>query len=732
MLKSLVNELRRRNVFRVAFVYLIAGWVIMQIADVMFPALNVPPWATSLLAAFLLLGLPIALILAWAFEITPEGLKRETDVVRDESITPVTARRIDYIIIGLLAVGLVYALYLREPEQAPATSVAETGPPSIAVLPFANLSADVENKYFSDGLSEELLNLLAKIDGLRVAARTSSFSFADSNETIDHIAEQLGVNTILEGSVRKSGDRIRVTAQLINASDGFHMWSESYDRQLDDIFAIQDDIAGAVAEALRLELVGAAESAVASTVPATESIDAYELYLKARHELNERTEGFLGRGEGYLREAIELAPDFAPAYATLGFMQVWGGEFGSLSVQEATRLAEPTVEKALELDPDLSDAYLALAVLRQYQGYLGDALEAARKSVELNPNSLLGRDQYANLLLRMGSFTEAIEVRRETVELDPLSPYVQFQLASSLGEAGYTQEADTMFEELFEKHAEDPRYYDNSASYFRSWHRDTEAADGFATVYELRPDDSWGPGLLATSLFHAGAPDIGEMWLERTRIISPESPYVRNAERIRNYAAGDIEREIRMAREVLRREPDVADRHARLAWALLVAGDLAGAQSSFEKELDLVGWETGMPLDNRMLDDVLALAFVESQIGDPESARQLAESVTPQLDKMSIEKRRMLPRDYIHHVRYHAVSGDRIAAMYHLQKAVDAGWCHPVLLRLDPQLDGIRDMPEFDTVFAQVEECSARQRELLLANPRVTGQSTEVQASAEN
>jgi TolB-like protein len=270
---SFFNELKRRNVIRVAAAYIIVGWLIMQAGDTLAPALHLPEWVNSLLVFFLLLGFPLALFFAWAFEMTPDGIKKEKEVDRSQSITQVTGQKLNYTIITLLIAALAYFAYdkfLVQPTSKTESTIVveETAKPievteqSIAVLPFVDMSATGDNEYFSDGLTEELLNILAKIKELRVAGRTSSFAFKGKDEDLRSIGEKLNVISILEGSVRKDDkrNRVRITAQLINVEDGYHLWSESYDRQLDDIFAIQDEIAHEVAKALRITLLGEDEA----------------------------------------------------------------------------------------------------------------------------------------------------------------------------------------------------------------------------------------------------------------------------------------------------------------------------------------------------------------------------------------------------------------------------------------------------------------------------------------
>ena len=290
-LSQLFEELKRRNVVRVAVAYLIAGWLVLQIADFVLENITAPDWIMQVFLLMFALGLPVVLIFSWAYELTPEGLKREHEVDRSQSITSNTGRKLNQITIGMLitvliVVGLERTLFS---DSTPATDVvvSDEADNSIAVLAFEDLSPDGDQAYFAEGLSEELLNVLAQVDELKVAGRTSSFAFKDQNKDLREIGEILNVAHILEGSVRKSGDRIRVTAQLIKASDGFHLFSETYDRDLRDVFAVQDEIASSISIALLSEIVGTEAVPVATT---TDPL-AYEMYLLARQRIHSRDAG---------------------------------------------------------------------------------------------------------------------------------------------------------------------------------------------------------------------------------------------------------------------------------------------------------------------------------------------------------------------------------------------------------------------------------------------------------
>jgi len=323
---SLFEELKRRNVFRVGIAYGVASWLLLQLSDVLAPLLNLPETAQRYVLFALVIGFIPALIFAWAFELTPDGIRKEKDVDRSQSIAPQTGRKLDRTIIVVLALAVVFLLYKQfgqrpgEPEQVAAQPAVENISPastvkSVAVLPFVNMSSDPEQEYFSDGLSEELLNRLAKNNQLHVAARTSAFQFKGQNLDISEIGRQLNVAHVLEGSVRKSGNRLRITAQLIQVDNGYHLWSETYEREIDDVFAIQDDISSAISKALEIEL-GAETGASGNTQP-TQNLEAYNDYLQARFLLAQRGEENMLKADELFTRAVALDPEFSSAWSGL-------------------------------------------------------------------------------------------------------------------------------------------------------------------------------------------------------------------------------------------------------------------------------------------------------------------------------------------------------------------------------------------------------------------------------
>jgi TolB-like protein len=437
-------ELKRRNVVRVGIAYVVIAWLLAQIAEFAFENFGAPEWVLKSFVVFLLLGLPLALVFAWAFEMTPEGLKLEKNVDRAASITPQTGRKIDRLIIAALAIALVYFIWDGRQNAAPdaiqevapeSTSAAEisSGPSerSIAVLPFVNMSSDQEQEWFADGLTEELLNSLARMPALLVASRTSSFAYKGSNESITEIAKALGVAHILEGSVRRGKDRLRVTAQLIRASDGFHLWSETYDSSSDDIIAIQEDLAIEIAGALEIAMD---PDALAEMVSAgTASVPAYEAYLEGLAldaQANQTGEQALNLGAlAAYERAVDIDPTFASAHAGLAFF--WtsemtfnniGSQLTDLSPDEKMLRFRRHIRAAIdnmsdEVGIDQMRAWVATVDLR-----FGEAYALLSSYLDARPNDRDAAGSLVNVLMRQGRWDEAVEQLDRAADLNRDDP----------------------------------------------------------------------------------------------------------------------------------------------------------------------------------------------------------------------------------------------------------------------------------------------------------------------
>ena len=439
---GLVGELRRRNVFRVAIGYAIIAWVLLQVSENLAPALHLPEWFHSGVAFLLILGFPVALIFAWAYELTPEGLKKEKHVNRAESITHITGRKLDYFIIVVLVLTLgVFAFdkFVLEPsrhvelveitttaitERVTDASTNETAGDSIAVLPFVDLSPEGNQEYFSDGISEEILNLLAKIPELRVTSRSSAFSFKGQNVDVPTIAEKLNVAHILEGSVRKADSRVRITAQLIEAGTDTHLWSETYDRTLEDIFATQDEIAANVVKQLKISLLGDAP-----TVQATDP-EAYALALQARYVARKLTPDAFEKSIALIDQALAIDPDYAAAWAGLAEAYEKQAGKGLRPFDEGYTLAREAANQALTFDPLNVPAYLSLArIARIYDQDFAAAVGHYERALALEPANTISISRAARMATSLGRLDQAIALAEYTAARDPVDPSVIGNLA---------------------------------------------------------------------------------------------------------------------------------------------------------------------------------------------------------------------------------------------------------------------------------------------------------------
>ncbi len=450
-MNTLFSELKRRNVLKVSTAYVIAAWIMLQMADMVREPLGMPDWVFQAILVALGIGFLLTVTLAWIFDFTPDGIRKTPAAGDDATHRFSKGRKTDFVIITLLLIALI--AFAIERQKAPTVAAESDAVKSIAVLPFVSMSSDIENEYFSDGLSEELLNMLAKIKDLKVAGRTSSFYYKGRDTDLREIGSQLNVNHVLEGSVRKSGDRVRITAQLISVADGFHLWSETYDRQLDDIFEIQEEIARAVTAALKVTLLG--EEAQALDVQPALNPEAHSMYLIARSRQRERGLENLTQAMQLFENIIEGFPEFAPAYSGLSdSILLLSNNHLQMTFVEAREKATPLIEKALQLAPLSSDAWTSRGFLHQQifedsgdSDYLASAEAAYLKAHELDPNNAQALYWYGILIDATGDYKAAIELFNQSLELDPLARIPRYRLALDYQQAGDFDKARAALEE---------------------------------------------------------------------------------------------------------------------------------------------------------------------------------------------------------------------------------------------------------------------------------------------
>ena len=427
-------ELKRRNVYKVAVAYAVVAWLLIQAASILFPTFEAPAWIMKVFVAVIVLGFPIALIFSWAFEITPEGIKLESEIEPTKSIARRTGRKIVALTIALavVAAGLfVYQLVRTRSTITPRQSEAATVPPnkSIAVLPFANLSGNPDNAYFAAGIQDEIITRLAKIAELKVISCTSTQRFKSAPDDLPAIAKQLGVVNILEGSVQRSPDQVRVNVQLIKAATDDHLWADTFDRRLTDVFAIESEIAKTIADTLKAKLTGSERNAIAAQP--TQNTQAHQLYLKGRYLWNRRTGENLKKAFAFFEQAAEKDPSYALAYAGMADSCTLIPLYAAGTPQEYLPRARAAAQKALELDDMLAEAHTSLGYVLFYYFELAASMKEFERAIELNPNYPTAHQWYASgPLLAAGQFDHAIAEAKRAVELDPVSPIIHAELGT--------------------------------------------------------------------------------------------------------------------------------------------------------------------------------------------------------------------------------------------------------------------------------------------------------------
>jgi TolB-like protein/Flp pilus assembly protein TadD len=448
-------ELKRRNVYKVAVAYAVVGWLSIQAASIFLPAFNAPQWAMQIVIFILVIGFPIALAFSWAFEITPEGIKRESEVTADQSITHHTGRKIVAltIVLAVIATGLLIFQFIRPRSTSPSTATISNK--SIAVLPFDNLSRDPDNAYFVEGIQDEILTRLAKIADLKVIARSSTQRFQNKSD-LPQIAQQLGVAHLLEGSVQKVNDQVRINVQLIKAANEAHLWAEVYDRKLTDIFAVESEIAKTIADTLQAKLTGSEQRVIAARP--TENTEAHQLYLKGRFFWNKRTGNDLKKSIDYFQQALAIDPNYALGYAGVADAYVLLPGYNAGTPQDCYPKAMAAAKKALDSDDTLAEAHTTLALALWYYDFdFAQANKEFQRAIELNPNYATGHQQYGNnMLSALGRFDEAIAEGKRGVELDPLSLVINTDLGVNYLFARRYDEAIAQLRKTIEM---DPGYY---------------------------------------------------------------------------------------------------------------------------------------------------------------------------------------------------------------------------------------------------------------------------------
>jgi TolB-like protein/Tfp pilus assembly protein PilF len=730
---SFYEELNRRNVAKVAVLYIIAAWLILQVADVLFDAMELPSTWVRLVLAIIILGFPLALIFSWVYEMTPEGLKKEKDIDRSQSITPDTGRKVNVLIIVMLALAIGAVVVDRLiPESTPvadnrvidgavetkavdpatlaAMKFAPAAERSIAVLPFVNMSADEENEFFADGLSEELLNVLARIKDFKVAGRTSSFAFKGKNEDFKMIGEALNVKNILEGSVRKSGDTVRVTAQLIEVSNGYHLWSDTYDRKLDNIFEIQDEIATQVVAALKQELLGASDQAVIAK-KSTENIEAYQHYLKGLHHVAYRSREQLELALAEFREAARIDSNYALAHTGIAYVYVMQASYAYRSIAEVGPLAELSIEKAFAIDDQLSEAWAIKAQLLSGMGAPdSEKIPLLERAIALNPNNA-----YAYMWLASSFFASDSErmweLYNKAYELDPLAPVIVQNMATYTALDGDMEKAAYYADQLKEIAPNWDGTYRTSSSLAMFQGNMEQEIRSMHKVLELDPESITTYETLAGYYTLLGDLEQAQALIDKGRRLNPAYGGIAASEAGIQLLQGNKEAAVQLMQAMVRKWPEDKTLLRDAARIEAFAGNLQQANDLYLRSYGYQEYPSEWAVDSNKTFDGSLFAYVIYQLGDTETAVELSESIQGFFAGLAEQGRQFwLIGSFIANAA--AAVQDREGALSGLRLALDQGMTAGPIFRLNPVYDFLRDDPEY---LALSQELERRRKAVVVA-----------------
>jgi len=693
---NLFEELKRRNVLRVALVYIVVAWLSVQVADIMFESFGTPEWVMKTFIGFLALGFPIAVVFAWAFEMTPEGIKLEKDVDRSKSITPETGKKLNYWIIGAMAVAIVYLAvdnYIVDDSVSVPEQMADAGGSrySIAVLPFVDMSKEGDNEYFSDGLSEELLNVLAQIRDFRVAGRTSSFAFKGKEEDLRVIGEKLDVGTILEGSVRKVGNDVRITAQLVNVDDGYHLWSATYDRTLDNIFEVQGEIATAVVGALKQTLLGEEDLAVLDRKP-TENVEAYNHYLRGRFYVRDRTREQMARAQEEFQLAVTLDPDFALAYSGLSDAYMLQATYGHRNYEDVEPLAQAAVDRAMAIDDQISEVWASQGGIYWFAPTSDDdtkARAALKRAVELNPNNTQAW-MWLGGAASLAQLRQGLSEELKAYELDPLHPIIFGQLVRSYLLLGEHDQARHFAQELIDLDPDFWRGYSSMA---------------FVSFMEGRPDevvrwalkglerDEENLGLLSVigdTLEDLGDLEGSEVYTRRALALNPDNATLNADLAYLYFLDGRREEGLALLEGLLEEAPENTVLLRNVAYMEFIGGNENRARELFQKVMTPdEGTEEWRITDSNYY--VAAwYAFILNNAGDTAEAERLTDAVIDWTAEIKAGGAKPFWLDLARGMAY-AARGDRPEAVAAMRAAADTGWAGWLWIDHDPVFNTLRD-----------------------------------------
>ncbi len=703
---SFFEELRRRNVVKVGVAYIVVGWIMVSIADIFLPTFGAPEWVQKVLMFLIILGLPMALIFAWAFELTPEGLKLEKNVDRSQSVTAKTGRKLDFVIIGLLVIALGTSFFFNiagQDEDSIDATLADSGRRAIAVLPFTSRSPDPDNVFFADGIHDDLLTALANINSLRVISRTSVMEYRDTQKNMREIGKELGVTTILEGAVQKAGNSVRINVQLIDTNADEHLWAHSYDRELttNNIFAIQSEISAAITSALKATLTPE-EQARLDSVP-TENLEAYNLYLAGRNNIYSRRLVNLQQARQQFERAIELDPNYALAYSGLSdSVMLMLSNHNAISIDKAFPISKAALDKALELDTSDADIHASHGLYQMHLWVFQDD-EAARtashdafeRALLINPNHVQALMWRANLYDESET-SKSIELLERAIALDPLARIPQLNLGGQYAVLGQNDEALRQWLKTIELHPDWATPYQSIASHLSGLGRLDESLAWFKKAGELSTDPLYVVNGINLYLEFGRGDEVSPM----IDAIPDSHPLYMVVQAFKMQFAEDYDGSVQIFKGVLgqmQRPPSfmidfVADNR-------FLAQDYPAALEYYE----LVDPELATDFPEVKSDNIgnaLPLAYTLQQLDQSEGARQLLENTFAYLET---RPRMGMAGFGIRDAQVLALMGQPDEAIARLQQAYEEGWRSSYRfeawsLEDDRYLESVRDRADFQAI----------------------------------
>jgi TolB-like protein/Flp pilus assembly protein TadD len=706
-ISATLAELNRRKVLRTVGAYAVGVFVLLQLMDAAVEPLRLPDWLPTLMVILLILGFPVVFMLAWQFDIQPDGIKR----TKSAGLLSKSQSSILFSIMLFAMGGLAYGFYQyyagvfqaqeQQGQMQAAAARGFTAPEnSIAVLPFADLTQDNDQGHFGDGISEEILNLLAQVDGLNVAARTSSFALRDNKGDIREIGRLLNVRTVLEGSVRKSGDRIRLTAQLINVEDGFHIWSKIYDRDMTDIFDIQDEVASSIATAL----VDSFEGLTSKPESRTDSIAAAQAYRTGRLHWWRRTPGELQKAIELFAKALEHDAQYAPAYAAMADTWLLVSLYGNITTMKATEKAQAMIEKALAIDPESAEAFAALGLARWQIGQMDAAESALRQAIELNEDYIPAQLWLAGVLGEQGRYPEEHLVLQQAMQRDPLNELLMVNYAGNLSTRGDWLAGRDMLGGLLKLRPDSTillRFMAKMEIYNGNLVEGWKLAN---RAYQLQPDNPEDIASLARTWVLLGDAEEAERLVLEGLETAGENQNLLGTYWMTLMVARRYEEAETLTREIIAKAgegiPEAQKRNFNLQLGLiaLIRGDFATARDLL---VSVINDEDAAAYSGDSVMIVTMAALASEQLGFSEEATDFLKDAERRIRRARLNGVDD-PSIYYNEAILLSMSSEPDRAMEKLRQAYDRGFREQWMMDIDGRLASLRDNPAFLILMEQI------------------------------